>query len=330
MRRRRRAIGSAQFSPLCVVPAPGTRGRPIVHGSPAHPPTGVSDVISSRLPRLSTIVLLCAFVAVAALPASAAYTKLYKCRNTTGMDQSHFRVINNSLEVITGYYSRPSAWSPPVVGTCTWNGVYCTKLRFGDIGLPWVAPGAYGYVGWRTADNNCRLSDLRWVAPSGATYVVTGATQQQGVPGGGEVRYDAEAGEYVWLIINDTDAPLYLSDVSLQVLDEPPPLDVLQGMVWPQALMRALADQEQPPHPEIVAERIDAVISDDLAPLRQAVADAEDSGYLSPADEADLLGELDEAEAALHAGETAYALDPQQAEADWADAVTPTGRRTIR
>jgi hypothetical protein len=42
-------------------------------------------------------------------------------------------------------------------------------------------------VRWRSADNSCRLSDLRRVAPNGSTKVVTDALQLQDIPGGGAV-----------------------------------------------------------------------------------------------------------------------------------------------
>jgi len=263
--------------------------------------------------------LLIVLILGAGLPGQAAYTKLYRCTNTTGEDQAYLRVINNALEVITGYTADPTAWSPPVVSNILYGGVYCTKLKFGDLDPPVVTPDNYAQIGWRTADNNCRLRDLRWVTPYGKPFLVVDPEQLGGVPGGGEVQY--VDGEYVWLLINDTGAAINLSDVSVQVLDEAPPLPVLMQMAWP-AMMRTLQAGETPPHPDIVATRVATVIGEHIQPLRAAVAAAQDAGHVSEAHEQGLLGQLEEAEAALQAGQASYSTDPQQAEADWADAAT--------
>ena len=180
-----------------------------------------------------TGVLLVVFAVVLALPADAAYTKLYKVKNTTGINQASLRATNNALEMIVAYTATPTAWKPPAITNVLLSGVYCTRLMFGGLGTPYVAPNAYGYIGWRTADNGCRLCDMRWRAPNGALYPVTSATQTAGVPGGGEVQYIN--GQYVWMLINDTGAPINLSNVSLAVLDTvPATIDELIGAVWPE------------------------------------------------------------------------------------------------
>ncbi len=177
--------------------------------------------------------LLVVFVVVLALPADAAYTKLYRVKNTTGINQASLRATNNALEMIVGYTATPTAWKPPAISNVLRSGVWCTQLMFGGLGTPYVAPNAYGYIGWRTADSGCRLCDMRWRAPNGTLYPVTSATQTAGVPGGGEVQYIN--GQYVWTLINDTGAPIDLSNVSLAVLDAvPPTVDELIGKVWPE------------------------------------------------------------------------------------------------
>ena len=178
--------------------------------------------------------LLVVFIVVLALPADAAYTKLYRVKNTTGTNQASLRATNNALEMIVDSTATPTAWKPPAVSNVLWNGVYCTRLMFGTLSTPYVAPNKYAYIGWRTADNSCRLCDLRWRAPNGTLYPVTSATQLAGVPGGGEVHYIN--GQYVWVLINDTGAPIDLSKVTLSVLEATSPtIDELIGTVWPEA-----------------------------------------------------------------------------------------------
>jgi len=265
-------------------------------------------------PRLAhapiSAVLLVVFAVVLALPADAAYTKLYKCKNTTGRSQASLRATNNALEMIVGYTATPTGWRPPVISNVIWSGRYSTRLTFGTLGTPYVAANAYGYVGWRTADNSCRLCDLRWRAPNGALYAVTSATQLQGIPGGGEVQY--VDGEYVWLLINDTDEPIDLSNVSLEVLDTvPETVDGLIGLVWPelsmrpQGLMRTMQG-EVLPHPDIVHPRVQAVISDQLQPLADSIDDALANQHLTASDHANLTAALSSSRTALVAGDTAY------------------------
>ena len=274
----------------------------------------------TRLPHVALALFLTVLILAAGLPAGAAYTKLYKCRNTTGITQSHLRVINNALEVITGSTASPGELSPPVVGTCVWNGVYCTKLRFGEPSVATVAAGDYGRIGWRTADNSCRLSDLRWVSPAGDPVPVIDPVQLGGVPGGGEVWYDSDNGQYIWLLINDTGEPIDLSDVSFEVLDGEPSLDVLMGTMSAAGLMRPA--QETNPHPDIVATRVLSIVTDYLTPLRDGVATALGDGQLIAADADDLTDHLDAAESALEDGLDAYdPADPTAAEAEWDGAV---------
>lgn len=268
-------------------------------------------------------VLLVGMILAAALPAQAEYTKLYKCQNTYDFDQGYLRAITNALEVITpgGTTSWPLQWNPPLVGSCLWNGVYCTKLRYGGV-TPYVIPGAWGKIGWTTADNSCRLSDFRWLAPSGKPWPAIDPIQLGGVPGGGEVWYDATAHEYIWLIINDTGYPINLSDVTLEVLNAPPPLDEYDLLPMSAAgLMRTAAAPN--PHPDIVALRVDRVRDRYVTPLREEVDAALAAGHLLAEDAATLTGHLDAAETALAAGVAAYdPADPGAAEAQWDEAVT--------
>jgi len=252
--------------------------------------------------------LLAILILAAGLPGWAAYTKLYRIQNTMGEDGQFLRVISNALEVVTTYTAYPLAWSPPAISNIVYGGTYCTKLKFGEFRVdPVVAPGAYAKIGWRTADNNCRLRDLRWVKYSGATVPVVDPDQLGGVPGGGEVRYDAEAGEYVWLIINDTGSTLRLSDVSIQVYDEEPPLAQLMGEMWPQALMRTMANGDDLPDENIVAQRVQNVIDDHVQPLIALLTAARDAGYLSPDDWWDLVDKLQAGvEAGLSKGDEVY------------------------
>ncbi len=257
------------------------------------------------------VALVSFLIAVSALPADAAYTKLYKCKNTTGTNQASLRATNNALEVITGYTATPSGWQPPTISNVLRSGIYCTQLMFGTLGTPYVAVNAYGYAGWRTADNSCRLCDMRWRAPNGTLYPVTSASQLEGVAGGGEVQYID--GEYVWLLINDTDAPIDLSNVSLEVLDLSPSLTVddLITMVWPelsvglQGLVRTMQGGDLP-HSDLVESRVQVAISDQLEPLDDSIDTALAGGDLSAADHAELAAALSAARTELLAGEAAY------------------------
>jgi len=272
--------------------------------------------------------LLAVFVLAAAVPGWAAYTKLYKITNTMTEDGQFLRVINNALEVVTTYTAYPSAWSPPAISNITYAGTYCTKMKFGEFRVdPVVAPGAYAKIGWRTADNNCRLRDLRWVKYSGATVPVVDPDQLGGVPGGGEVQYIN--GEYVWVLINDTDLPIDLSNVSLEVLDGEPPLeDLMQGMS-----LRAMRPMQGDglPHPNIVTMRVEAIVSGHIEPLIDAVnagwplSPQQDGAEMQPAciviDKDALLACLNNAIAELQDGAAAYSTAPGQAEEHWGQAI---------
>ena len=281
----------------------------------------------TRLPHIALALFLTALILAAGLPAGAAYTKLYTCKNTTGITQSHLRVINNALEVILGSTATPSELSPPVVGTCVWNGVYSTKLRFGAPVVPTVANGGYGTIGWRTADNSCRLSDLRWVSPAGDPVRVTDALQLQGIPGGGEVWYDSANQQYVWLLINDNVDPddpnaklaIDLSDVTFEVMDAEPAIDWVTPMST-SALMRPMQIGALP-HPDVVALRVAAVLSTCIEPLQAEVTDEQAAGHLSLEDANELQESLGQAQTCLEQSVPAYdPIDPSAAQDLWADA----------
>jgi hypothetical protein len=154
--------------------------------------------------------LVAAILAMLALggvtPAGAAYTKLYSFPNATGASQTSVKVITNGLESIIAQTSTPSGWSPAKMGSTVLSGVYNTTITFGGTA---VANGTQVTAGWQTADNSCRLRDLRW---GGGQAIVP--TQLGGVPGGGLVFYDyPNPGDLTVVITNDTTGPLTLSGV---------------------------------------------------------------------------------------------------------------------
>ncbi len=243
-------------------------------------------------------VLMLAVLLAASLPAGAEYTKLYRIynhhtdppRTMQGID-----VVNNSLEVVTRQFSAPSNWKPATVSNIVYYGTYCTRLVFEGGGI--VLPGNPAKVGWSTSDNNCRLRRMKWIDEGGVMRALYDPEQLQGVAGGGEVRYDPETGEYVWLLINDTEEPIDLSNVSLQVLEvAPATIDELAQMVWPEeallpqaALMRSMTAVGDLPHPDIVHSRVQAVIDDHIQPLMDDIEAARDAGYISDDDRWNLV-----------------------------------------
>ncbi len=139
-------------------------------------------------------------------PAGATYTKLYSFPNATGASQTSVKAITNGLESVVAQTSTPAGWSPAKIGSTVLSGVYSTTITFGGTA---VTNGGSVTVGWQTADNSCRLRDLRW---GGGQAIVP--TQLGGVPGGGMVLYDfPNAGDVTVVITNDTTGPLTLTNV---------------------------------------------------------------------------------------------------------------------
>lgn len=142
--------------------------------------------------------------------AEAAFTKLYSFTNTTGVSQTSVRAVTNGLESITYKYSSPSGWYA-ATGYAVVGGVYCTTLTYGGAAR---GPGSAMTIGWRTADNSCRLRDLRW---GGGQAIVP--TQLSGTPGGGLVIYDyPNPGDLTVIITNDTTGVLDLSGIDFALV----------------------------------------------------------------------------------------------------------------
>jgi hypothetical protein len=150
-------------------------------------------------------------VSLGGLPAFA-YTKLYRFTNTTGVSQTSVRAVTNGLESITYKYSSPSGWAA-ATGYAVVSGVYCTTLTYYGAAR---GPGSTLTIGWNTADNSCRLRDLRW---GGGQAIVP--SQLGGVPGGGLVIYDyPNPGDLTVIITNDTTGPLDLSSIDFATAAE--------------------------------------------------------------------------------------------------------------
>jgi hypothetical protein len=156
----------------------------------------------SRLGRGSAALvgLVVVFGLMAGIPARADYTKLYRFRNSTGVNQYSVQAITDGLELITSDYAYPSGWGPPAIGYTVVSGVYGTTITFGGAA---VGRNANVMIGWQTSDNSCGLRDLRW---GGGQSVVP--TQLGGTPGGGLVLYDyPEPGDLTVIITNDLEDP---------------------------------------------------------------------------------------------------------------------------
>ena len=245
--------------------------------------------------------VLAALLAIGfALPAQAAYTKLYSFPNATGASQTSVKATLSSLKSITASTSTPSGWSvypKPTIGNVVVSGVYCTTLTFGAAPAPAVANGTSVTVGWTTSDNNCRLRDLRW---GGGQVPVP--TQLGGVPGGGAFVYDPESQTLTVIITNDnlkSSQYLSLSDIVYQHLVGAP-LDPFPG----------LTSVAGPALPADVDALVDAIVLD-LQALRANVEEYAASGATGP-DAESLLGKIDDAITYLQNGQIAYDAIPSR------------------
>ena len=146
--------------------------------------------------HISCIGLSALLITSLGLPAQAQYTKLFQFTNLTGVSQTSVRAVTNGLESIVSQYSDPSGWTPARLGSVLVSGVYCTTITLGGSSLGALANIS---IGWQTADNSCRLRDLRW--GTGQTVV---PAQLGGVPGGAIMFYDwPNPGELTVVITND-------------------------------------------------------------------------------------------------------------------------------
>jgi hypothetical protein len=245
-------------------------------------------------------VVLAVWVALPARAATAVYTKLYQFRNTTGLYEPSARVILNGLEAITSQYAIPRDWVPAAIGGTVLSGVYCTTLTFTGYAVP---PGNYAQIGWSTADNKCRLRDLRW---SDGLAIVP--TLLGGVPGGGMVFYDyPEPGDLTVVITNDnlgSGLCLNLSDIGVATSDIELSFEQLS----------ALASSG-------LFELYVANIDEDIDVLRAEVAYYGSTGDLPSPSANSLIRKLDKGAALKDDGLAAYlAGNTRQAQSLWAKA----------
>lgn len=250
----------------------------------------------------------------------AEYTKLYRFKNRTGQSMGGVRAINNALEVVTETFALPDTWdvpgSSPVVTPMLVSGTYST-------GLTWTGPEVPNLTrcraAWSTADNSCRLRELRWVLPDGTLgAAITDAVQYQGVPGGGQVHYDYDEDQYVWTITNDTGADISLADCALSVLDHKPTLEELNLLLWPGDTAMSKGGNAELPHPDLVAMRVEAIIEDQLVPLIAAVEAERGQPYLPAQDIEPLLALLRSAVSHLESGRDQYdPYSPGAAQEHW-------------
>ncbi len=199
--------------------------------------------------------LVVVFVMSVALPARAEYTKLYKFWNKTPDPQSSVRAITNGLEGVTAFYVAPGTWTE---GTSymLFDGTFSTSITYTG---PARLVGEKLNIGWTTADNSCRLRDLRWGGGQSINPV-----QREGVPGGGWVEYDPVTGEPIaYWITNDTDQPITLTNTDLELF----------GVA-------------------LSAAELDAVLDEGLVGLRVAAIDALIRALWVDIDEAGTAGDI--------------------------------------
>ena len=143
--------------------------------------------------------------------AQAQYSKVYRFTNTTGTSQSSVRAIMHGFEINGGFqYASPGDWAPASWGYLVFGGSFATRLTYAGNARP---PGGVVIIGWRTADYNCYMRDLRW--GGGQSIMPTG---DWGLPGGGEVVWDPVTGEATVTITNETDDTIYLEGTDFGVV----------------------------------------------------------------------------------------------------------------
>ncbi len=178
---------------------------------------------------LSLIIVL---VLGLALPGQAAWTKLYRFPNSTGVSQSSLKATTSGLESIISQYvgccAYFSGWPEGRIGFTVAGGVFCTKLTY--VGTA-VGPNTTVAFGWTTADGSCRLRDLRW----GGGQTVIAPELVLGIPGGGMLFYDYPGPGCVTIVITndlgDLDPVIDLADVEFGVAGIELTLDELDSLL---------------------------------------------------------------------------------------------------
>jgi hypothetical protein len=236
----------------------------------------------SMLRRRGTLVVgLVAVLVMGIVMPAAAYTKLYRFTNNTGVPQFSVKAITQGLESITSTDAYPDTWAPGAAGYTVIGGAFCTSLTYGG---PARSPGTRVYISWDTADGSCRLRDLRW---GGGQVVVP--YYAGGVPGGGMVFYDwPNPGDLTVVITNDSDGVISLSDVEFAVSGYELSLQELAGLL----------------DTGLVEVRV-ASIDNDIEVLRAEVDYYGSTGALPSPSANSLIGKLDRAAAYKDAGLTA-------------------------
>ena len=154
--------------------------------------------------------LVLVLVMATGFQAQAQYSKLYRFTNTAGT-QNSVRAIMHGFEVSGGLqYAYPAGWKPASWGYLLFGGYFSTGVTFGGSA---VGNGTVVTIGWRTADYNCYMRDLRWGTGVAVMPAVLG-----GVPGGAEVTWDPVTGEATVTITNETDDTIYLEGTDFGVV----------------------------------------------------------------------------------------------------------------
>lgn len=215
-------------------------------------------------------------------PTQAAYTKVYQFSNATGAAQTSVKATTNGLESVVAQYSVPSGWSPAKIGSVVISGIYNTTLTYGGASL---AAATSVTIGWQTADNSCRLRDLRW---GGGQVIVP--TLLSGVPGGALMFYDyPNPGDLTVIITNDTEGVLDLTAIEYAISSGELSLQDLGSLAN-----------------KILVELRVAWIDAAIAVLRAEVVYHSSLGELPSTSSKSLLGKLDKAVALKHSGLDAY------------------------
>lgn len=219
------------------------------------------------------------------IPARAAYTKLYRFTNSTGVNQTSVRAVMNGLESITVKYSSPTLSS--ATGYAVVSGVYCSTLTYSGT----RTPGSSLTVGWRTADGSCRLRDLRW--GNGQSIV---PLQLGGIPGGGLVFYDyPDPGCLTVVITND------LGDLG----DSDPVIDLADVEFAISGIELTLEEVAALAGPGLVELRV-AAIDEDIDVILAEIAYHESLGELDGPSANSLIRKLERAASYKHDGLDEY------------------------